>query len=67
MEINVGGTDNYTFYSTLISFHHSYPGPGAVGGGEGLEFAKLLTNVFSGNTKGGSITVPLPSCLTGLD
>ena len=46
MEINVGGTDNYTFYSTLISFHHSYPGPG----GGGVEFAKLLTNVLTGYT-----------------
>ncbi len=27
----------------------------------------VKTNVFAGNTKGGSFTVPLTSCLTGLD
>ncbi len=27
----------------------------------------LTLNEWSGNTKGGSITVPLTSCLTGLD
>jgi hypothetical protein len=27
----------------------------------------LFLKVLSGNTKGGSITVPLTSCLTGLD
>jgi hypothetical protein len=27
----------------------------------------VLTLVAAGNTKGGSITVPLTSCLTGLD
>jgi hypothetical protein len=28
---------------------------------------KVLANGKAGNTKGGSITVPLTSCLTGLD
>ncbi len=28
---------------------------------------KTLANIKPGNTKGGSITVPLTSCLTGLD
>ncbi len=31
------------------------------------EASNLLTMLESGNTKGGSITVPLTSCLTGLD
>ena len=31
------------------------------------EVSNLLTMLESGNTKGGSITVPLTSCLTGLD
>ncbi len=30
-------------------------------------FSDLPIDVMSGNTKGGSITVPLISCLTGLD
>jgi hypothetical protein len=30
-------------------------------------FSYLVACVNSGNTKGGSITVPLTSCLTGLD
>ncbi len=28
---------------------------------------ELTKSVYPGNTKGGSITVPLTSCLTGLD
>jgi len=28
---------------------------------------KRVVNDLAGNTKGGSITVPLTSCLTGLD
>ncbi len=31
------------------------------------EASNLLTMLASGNTEGGSITVPLTSCLTGLD
>jgi hypothetical protein len=31
------------------------------------EFLVGLMKVLSGNTKGGSITVPLTSCLTGLE
>jgi len=29
--------------------------------------AKISWSVCPGNTKGGSVTVPLTSCLTGLD
>ncbi len=34
----------------------------------GLEFpVQLQTSIVQGNTKGGCITVPLTSCLTGLE
>jgi hypothetical protein len=40
------------------------PGTGYPKGGHATD---LATNIRQGNTKGGSITVPLTSCLTGLD
>ncbi len=32
-----------------------------------INLTRLMSAVIAGNTKGGSITVPLTSCLTGLD
>ncbi len=32
-----------------------------------ISLFSLLLNIMTGNTKGGSITVPLTSCWTGLD
>ncbi len=32
-----------------------------------LAFPASIKHISAGNTKGGSITVPLTSCLTGLD